>query len=252
MSYIFNLFCDASIDLPTSVACAGCSITTQDRDTGKVLWTEPIIKCSIQKNATNNSAEVLAIFLGISEAVEIAKFYQDSIFRVFSDSKISLYGLRDWMKNWIANSSEDGTLRSSSGYPVANQQTFIQIYNLIIDNKLKVEFYHQRGHVTENSRITSKDSRAYFIKTNKVAPEALGQIGIEYLNANNNYIDDITRKVLYDFIKTGGTNREVKLEVYKESPIKYFANKDLVPEYISLINKTSVKSHHNFNGGYTQ
>ncbi len=252
MSYIFNLFCDASIDLPTSMACAGCIITMQDRDTGKVLWTEPIIKCSIQRNATNNSAEILAIFLGISEAVEIARFNQDPIFRVFSDSKISLYGLRDWMKNWIVNSSEDGTLRSTSGNPVANQQTFVQIYNLIIENNLKVEFYHQRGHVTENGRLGSKESRAYFIKTNKVAPEALGQIDIDYLNIYNNQVDNITRDVLYDFIKTGGTNREVRLEMYKESPIKYFANKDLLPRYISLINKTSVKSHHNFNGGYTQ
>ena len=44
------------------------------------------------------------------------------------------------MKNWIAGIKPDGTLVSSSGQPVANQQKFIDIFNIIVENNLLIEF----------------------------------------------------------------------------------------------------------------
>lgn len=241
---VFNLFCDASIDLDRKVACGGCFITCQDgvgiHDIG--------IKRIIQMNATNNSSEILAIFIGVIRALELRKEYPGAIFRLFSDSKISLYGLRDWIKNWVERMQPDGTLISSSGQPVMNQQRFIDIFNLIVENNLRIEFYHQRGHVVDG-RMSMEKARAQFIRANKVAPESLG-IDIQYLCRCNDVVDKSTREAVYSYINTGSILPDTELE--GPSPFFYTIRASMLHQYIRCIDKTTVKSHHDFKGGYNQ
>ena len=245
---VINIFCDASIDTDAHIACGGCYIVMQNDDRTFV----PLYhRLCIQNNATNNSSEILAIYTGVMEAIKLRQTYPNAIFRLFSDSKISLYGLRDWIKNWIKNSSLRGTnvLISSSGTPVANQQYFIKIFNVIVDNELCIEFYHQRGHVGESGGVSKEKARAQFIKANKVSPELMG-IDINLLCQYNHIIDNLTRNAVRQYVDNNKIIENAHMEpIY---PIEYSIHADMLPVYISCINKTSVPSRHDFKGGYSQ
>lgn len=243
---IINLFCDASIDTTRKIACGGCFITMQDSVGVHELGSRSIL----QTNATNNSSEILAIWIGVVEALRLRDLYPGAVFRLFSDSKISLYGCRDWIKNWIANIREDGTLMSSSGDPVKNQQRFIEIFNLIVENNLRIEFYHQRGHVNDG-KISMNQARAQFIKANKVPPEGLG-LNIEYLSHYNDMIDNLTRNYVknYDNYLKNGCPPGVQIEQY--IPMEYSIRQNMLHQYIRCIDKTTIRSRHDFKGGYSQ
>lgn len=261
---IVNLFCDASIDTRVNIACGGCFITLQelnpigsvtngnftstvfDMDNAKDFYS----KMYIQHNATNNSAEILAIWTAITEILKIREMYPNAVYRIFADSKISLYGLRDWIKRWIAQyDPEEGILRTSSGDPVANQQYFIDIYDMIIDFNIHVELYHQRGHVGESGKVKTEASRVHFIKANKVTPEMLG-LSMNYLNRGNHIIDNLTRDSLRDYIDRGILRPDTELELI--NPFIMYPRADKLDVYINNINKTSVSSRHNFRNGYSQ
>lgn len=243
---IINLFCDASIDTSVRVACAGCYMVYQDINGPRPIGRKMII----QKDATNNSAEILAIWIGVVEALRLRQTHPNAVFRLFSDSKISLYGLRDWMKNWIrfsenANSEE---LISTSGTPVANQQRFIDIFNLIVENNLRIELYHQRGHVGEG-RVSIEKARVSFIKANKVSPENIG-LGIVYISECNRIVDNSTREALHRYIYNGILEPDTELML--EDSLNYIIRSSRLPQYINCINKTTVVSRHDFKGGYNQ
>lgn len=242
---VINLFCDASIDLKTKIACGGCYIIRQDisGETTSIGYRQ-----IIQTNATNNSAEILAIWVGVVEALKLRQMYPGAIFRLFSDSKISLYGLRDWIKDWIKRIRDDGILISSSGQPVMNQQRFIQIFNLIVENNLRIEFYHQRGHV-KDTNMPLEIARAQFIKANKVSPENMG-IGIELICSCNDIIDNLTRSAVYAYINDRILLPNTELEGIE--PFDYIIRRNMIHQYIRCIDKTTVKSRHDFKGGYNQ
>lgn len=245
---IINIFCDASIDTEKKIACGGCYIVLQDNN----LEPYPLkYKMYLQRNATNNSAEILAIWAGVTEAIHIRQMYPNAIFRLFSDSKISLYGLRDWMKNWIKNSQRRGTdvLINSSGQEVANQQCFIDIFNLIVETGLKIEFYHQRGHVGESGGVDLERARMQFIRANKVSPENLG-LSIEFLSQCNHYIDCATRGAMRQYIDFGIIVEDAQVQAI--DPMHHYIRSNMLPQYIRNINKTSVVSRHDFKGGYSQ
>ena len=247
---IINLFCDASIDVDRKIACAGCYIVVQ----GESIHSNPLplyYKMYIQHNATNNSAEILAIWAGVTEAIKLRQSKPNATFRLFSDSKISLYGLRDWIKNWIKNSENANTnvLISSVGQPVANQQCFIDIFNLIVESGLKIELYHQRGHVGGSGPRMDK-ARVQFIRANKVPPESLG-LDFDFLCQCNNYIDISTRSALRKYIDNGFIDYETT-SIIGINPMHFYIRSNMIHQYIRNINKTSVSSHHDFKGGYSQ
>lgn len=226
---IVDMFCDASIDKDSKVACGG-NFTFMIDDSHH----DPIpvgYDGTIQFNATNNSSEILAIYSAIVRALNIQKNYGNkTLFRIFSDSKISIYGLRDWIQRWINNIDENGILMSSSGQPVANQQRYIQIFNMIAMNSLNVRFYHQRGHVNDG-RVSLADARASFIRANKITPERLGY-DIETLSKHNDTIDRLTRNTVKEYLKFA-LNYIPPPEVHYEriDPILYYIRSDLVDHY---------------------
>lgn len=247
---IVDIFCDASIDTQKKIACGGCYIILQGSNNSSIH--SPLYyKMYLQHHATNNSAEILAIWAGVTEALTIRQNYPDAIFRLFSDSKISLYGLRDWMKNWIKNSQRRGTdvLINSSGQEVSNQQCFIDIFNLIVETGLKIEFYHQRGHVGESGGVNLERARVQFIKANKVSPENLG-LDIEFLSQCNAFIDGSTRSALYQYINYGIIAEDTMVQPI--DPMHHYIRSSMLHQYIRNINKTSVVSRHDFKGGYNQ
>lgn len=242
---VINLFCDASIDLNTHIGCGGTYVTLQDASTScKELGT----KLVLQNNATNNSVEILAIWTGIREALILRNSAPPhTVFRLFSDSKVSLYGVRDWIKNWVQNVRPDGTLISSSGNPVANQDLFADIYNIIVESGLHIEFYHQRGHV--NERVKLDKARTSFTRANKISPEGLG-LDISYLSKCNDMIDNLTRTAIYDYI--AGKPLPPYVELPGVHPIQFHVRDNMLPTYMRNIDKTSISSRHNFRNGYSQ
>lgn len=241
---IINLFCDASIDIDKKIACGGCYITMQDNNNN---LKELGYKMLIQKNATNNSSEIMAIHVGVSEALRLRHQYPDAVFRLFSDSKISLYGLRDWMKNWVRN-MRNGVLIASNGKPVMNQQRFIDIYHMIVATGLHIELYHQRGHVLDG-KVSEEKARIQFIRANKVTPEGLG-LNMTYLCECNYNIDKLTRIALAQYINNRGFYPGTSMD--NPSPFIFMMQPGKLDQYITSINKTSINSRHDFKGGYNQ
>lgn len=242
---IINIFCDASIDLNRHIACGGCYIASQNND-GTISELDHHLV--LQENATNNSSEILAIWSGVVKAINLRNVYPNAVFRLFSDSKISLYGLRDWLKNWVTRINDEGILISSSGQPVMNQQRFVDIFNLIVENDLNIELYHQRGHV-KDGRVSLDRARIQFIRANKVPPEGLG-LDIDYLSCCNDKIDNLTRNAVRLYIATGTMLPGTDIE--RVIPMTYMIRKNMIHKYIRCINKTSIVSRHDFKGGYNQ
>lgn len=144
---------------------------------------------------TNNFGEASAIRLGVLMALEALGYFDEGmcnfpIFRInlFSDSKINLFGLRDWIYSWLNNQDSNGVLMSSSGTPVANQNILMDTASLILNNNLRICLYHQAGHCTNEK--TMIEGKEVFFKSNGIG---LANIELLYICENNNIIDDFTR-----------------------------------------------------------
>ena len=246
MKLFINLFCDASIDPNTKTACGGTYATTQDENNIGTIG----ISGYIQEQATNNSAEILAVWTGVTQAISLQRDYPNAVFRLFSDSKISIYGVRDWVADWIRKMRHDGTLISSSGKPVANQQRFIDVFNIIVEHRFPIEFYHQRGHVSDG-RVSISEARRNFISTNKCTPEMLG-LSMEFLCDCNNVIDNYTRDAIYAYLDQNVLKPGIFLEGMH--PMEYKIRAGMIGQYMRLIDKKSIakSSRHDFKGGFNQ
>lgn len=187
---LVDIFCDASIVPNTKWVCGG--FLSVNRET-----MEEHQECIIQSTGTNNSGEVLAIYYAIRYAVDLSRHLPpDTRFRLFSDSKISVYGVKKWLPGWVEGQDEDGVLYSTSGQPVANQQYFIRIFNLIVESGININFYHQRGHVNMKSASSMWKAQHDFQKANNTTFPYLG-LDIEEISRRNDYIDNLTRDTLF-------------------------------------------------------
>lgn len=187
-----NIFCDASITKPKNpkekvTGCAGMISVLMD-NSGNVI-SENIVK-QIIPNTTNNNSEVTAVLLGVYEALK----YNGKVgaINLFSDSKITIMGLREWIFNWI-RSINNGIMYSTSGTPVANQDIICQIINCIIYNNLNIMLFHQKGHVSGNN---IPNAREVFITSNGI-DISIQETGI--ISLYNDYVDRFTRNALSGF-----------------------------------------------------
>lgn len=147
----------------------------------------------VERYATNNSAEIKAISLGISKAVQYSNRFNK--INLFSDSMICVHGLREWMFNWVNCIGNDGNMYSSSGKPVANQSTFTSIVNTILHYNLNISLYHQKGHVTTSNPSSVDNAIRVFKKTNKISSPIDYNL-MKCLSDWNNYIDVRTGEIL--------------------------------------------------------
>lgn len=146
---------------------------------------------------TNNFGEANAIRLGILMVLEYMQEMYDPRrpmryrINLFSDSKINLMGIRDWIFNWIYHQDSMGVLISTSGTPVANQNILLEIVSLIIRNNLTINLYHQAGHCTNEKTIF--EGKQVFKRSNGIT---LTDAELRFICENNNIIDDFTRTQL--------------------------------------------------------
>lgn len=138
-------------------------------------------------NSSSNRGELYAILLGLQAAVRHGK----TIIRLFSDSLYSIHCVRDYIFKWSHQGKAESLIKKD-GEDVMNQDLIIEIIYFILNNNLKVEFYHQKGHV-DNQKQFLHAIEVFCISNNisMVDPNL-----IKLISYYNNVVDHMTRNRL--------------------------------------------------------
>ena len=188
-----NIFSDASMmtDKSTNISygCYGAVCVIKD--------TIIDMQYFVRSNTTVNECEISGIKLALAFADKYK--YQFKFINIFSDSLISVKGLKEYIYNWKLD-KKTNQLISSTGSVVANQNIFIEAYemyvNLLFFNP-NIRIWHQSGHIDDRTKsITSAAIK--FGQFNKFN----GSIDlnfIKYISNYNNFIDRTTREYLYKY-----------------------------------------------------
>lgn len=183
---IIDIYTDASVDVGKKISCSG--IIMVDRRRGKVISEQYLIK----ENATNNAGEIIAIWLAVNAAIQL--FWLSPMpfeVNIYSDSQISLFGCRDWLVRWV-RCIKNGQMYSTSGNPVANQEWFEDIYHSVISSRLKLRFYHCKGHINPtNPRLLFRADKQ-FIRSNNTNCDNIGH-SIWQVQYYNDLVDNQSR-----------------------------------------------------------
>lgn len=196
---IYDIFCDASVMNSLRGACAGALVTERFSQNSQ-------LHAVIQPNGTNNSGEICAILQGVAVAIQIRNQCREPCrFNIFSDSIISIRGVREWIFHWIynANKNKNNILISASGEPVSNQIYFKIIFNMILLNNISVYFYHQKGHVEGRYKGVGE----LFERNNGISLIRLG-LTPEYISTFNNYVDGRSRDILRQYFNQGNISMD--------------------------------------------
>lgn len=179
-----NIFCDASIlkiGEKKYSGCYGAIAKCEDR-----LINQRYFICT---NTTNNNSEIKAIRTG----VQIASLYKPyfSNINIFSDSEVSVLGIRDRIFNWYLC---DGNFFGYNYTPIKSQSIYVEIVNMILDNDIYLNIYHQKGHVSMYDR-SLQNARQVFKASNNIREDVDMNL-IKYISENNDRIDNLTRLAL--------------------------------------------------------
>lgn len=189
--YTLNIFTDASLrkgDSPETTSTCAAAIA---------FVGENIIdrQYRIYMGETSNYGEIKAVRLGVELALAHREY--NSI-NLFSDSQISIYGVRDRVFNWrIINEQLVGYANKI----IKNQTEFLDVINLVTDNNLNINFYHQKGHVDTTNIKSLLYARSTFFDSNR--PFGSTQTNtdiafIKYISNCNDMVDHYSRDMLYD------------------------------------------------------
>lgn len=191
-----NIFTDASIynlkvsgKVQETIGCPGYVIVHNNRIIDQGF--------TILRNSTNNIAELYAILLGVS----MAKNYPDYTIRLFSDSQLSIFAIRDRIFKWIKN-SRDGILYTGEGTPVANQEYIMNIIYTILNNNIKIDLYHQKGHVDIFKEKDILNAKNVFRISNYLTDYKINNEFISCISYYNNFVDDMTRRNLHSHLSS--------------------------------------------------
>lgn len=182
-----NTYTDASVTTDASgktVTCAGY-VTVFQRE---------IIDSGIKivHNTTNNYGEILAIYMGVISLLQHKDY--DAFLNLFSDSKISVCGLKEWIYSWVRDMDpRTRELYNSSRVPVSNQEIFCNIVNCIVQNNTHMSIFHQRGHRNPDKVDEMEEVRNTFMQIN--GTEITDDI-IREICYYNDMVDNMTRNHL--------------------------------------------------------
>lgn len=217
-----NIFTDASIynlkvggKVKETIGCPGYI----------VVWNGVIIDagCTLLRNSTNNIAELYAILLGVEASKSYGANYK---IRIFSDSQLSVFAIRDRIFNWIGK-SDGNLLYTVDGNPVANQSYIMSIIYTILSNGFPITILHQKGHVNINNYKDIYKAKDVFKTSNNIrSTNDITDDFIVSISYFNNYVDNMTRMYLHNHlseIENIGLNnvfefvyRPFDIEKYKE------------------------------------
>jgi ribonuclease HI len=217
----FDIYTDASINVQKKLGCAGYVMVNRKRD----QTIDQQFYCL--RDTTNNESEVAAIAMGVNAAINL--LYTEELpflINLFSDSMISLCGVRDWIPQWIARRKGD-TLYGSGGI-VQNQEWFKYIYAQIIQSGIRIKFFHQKGHVNLDSPKSLYDARRVFTATNSVSMNK-ALVDPIMVSKYNGLVDNMSR----DCISSGELRN---VSYYPTEVIEYRCDPNQLATYQNLIN----------------
>lgn len=196
-----NIFVDASIEKLSDnkyISCSGAILMSMDYN--EELSRKLPYFARILADSTNNIGELEAILLGLDLANTLKKPYTKTI-SIYSDSKVSVFGLREWILDWYNNSNQNDnnlTFMSKQGKVIANQDLIKKIINRISNMNSSVYLYQQKGHVNINDHNQLVEAYNYFCITNRFFIDYYSDYEeeIKLLSYNNNFIDKMTREFL--------------------------------------------------------
>lgn len=180
-----NIFTDASILKLSNgkyIGCPGYVVVSKN----DVLEAD----CYVTGDTTSNNSEIKAVRLGIFAA---ERYQNYKYIRLFSDSQLCIFGLRDRIYNWMRK-IHDGKVCGYDGKPIKNQEVFLEIAYYIMRKNIRIEFFHQRGHISLASPQALKTAHDDFLRFNNVKDVSSDLIG--RLSYYNNMVDSMTRSKL--------------------------------------------------------
>lgn len=180
-----------SVEGNETIGCPGAIIVLTD---DKCNVTQQFYSDFIIRDATNNTAELCAIELGLCMLTEYVN-YHDYTINLFSDSQLCINSLRQWIYSWT-NCMHNNIMYNSSGEPVKNQQIILSIINLILVKGIKVNLFHQKGHVNMNPKVLQKAQRVFKVSNN--IPDVDMEL-IKAIAVFNDYVDIHTKTSLEQF-----------------------------------------------------
>lgn len=188
--------------------------------------------------ATVNYAELYAIRMGIADLLKYKN--TDLFLNIFSDSKISVFGLREWFFKYYKN-GKDFTLMTSDNRrgkkPVANQELILDIVRMILQANVHVSIYHVPGHIQANN-IDSMNKFHYMFHNNNFPDNQRVTVPLDVemeIAGFNNYIDNLTRTKLNRAIKSGSLDKfDIKRKLY---PAIWYPKPEDVTDYLHLVHQ---------------
>lgn len=224
-----NVFTDASITKKNDVYITAPGFVT--------MYDGNIIDSgvSVIHNATNNYGEIYAIRMGIENLIKYSN--SDLFLNLFSDSKISILGLKQWIFQWFQNQSNN-VLRNSYAEAISNQEIILDIIRLIVHSGIHISLYHIPGHIRSN-RITEMNKfKEVFSKNTGLHLEGeLQSVPDDILREMadcNNTVDNLTRKVLLKTVNHENYN-PMNYMKYTKYPFAWFPKIQDIQTYHQLI-----------------
>lgn len=177
---VLNIFTDASIKRirheNSFIGCPGMVAYIGYKELNKRLEVDPF--------STNNESEIRAIEMAVQYIYEcIPLFPFIKRINIFSDSKISVYGLREWYVSWFKK-ARNGELYATTG-KVKNQKYFIYIIKAIEHLGFPINIYHLHGHMVNKPAY---EFNTYFYKENYIngyGSEMNGELRSYLVNGND-------------------------------------------------------------------
>lgn len=195
-----NIFSDAS--MKKSMGCYGVIAVCKDDIIDNMFR-----PCS---DSTSNSSELR----GLRGALMMANKWSSQFhyINIFSDSQVSLFGLRDYYPNWKVKGN---VLYNSSNKPVVNQSIFIECYNILIklQQTNEIKLYHQLGHIDNGYESIHSAAKSFGRANNIQLPIDLNLI--RYISTYNNYVDSVSRSIV----------RRTNIKDKYIDPLSFFVNK---------------------------
>lgn len=219
--YTINIFSDASMS--GKIGCYGVIIV----HARNIIYQN----CVVMDQMTNNRAEILGVREAIMNAINLRGNFP--VINVFSDSQISIAGIRDRILNWSLD--KNGLICGYNGTTIASQDIFFETLLMMVENQFVPNLWHQMGHVVTYNKQSLFKALHVFMASNGIRDNVDTSL-IRYISNYNNYIDKETRLALRK--KIVERNKKIS-KIPQEFPLEFTQhNFNLIrEEYRSLCNK---------------
>ncbi len=185
-----NIFTDASLVRRGAEgwdACYGAEVVLNDEIIDE--------RYRIISDTTVNNAEIKGIRAGVDLAIKYRSIYPDKKFNLFSDSQVSVLGIRNRILSW---NIADNQLINKQKDCVANQDVYLDILYIILRFQLNIRIYHQKGHV-DIGNINSVVNACNVFRASNMIKEKIDLELIRYISKYNNNVDNATRLNLISY-----------------------------------------------------